>query len=175
MTETVSHIAARKVNNKKSGIAESGPFKALPKVSVSSDKEHRLIIKAPKLFDKPILTNDIVEIESYKKFYWKGRFDNVINSGGVKIHPEEVEKKLQKIITQRFFISAIPDDALGEKAVLFVELPFSEKLISDLSEAIDNLKTLSKYEKPKKIYLVEKFEETSNGKISRERTISGQK
>jgi O-succinylbenzoic acid--CoA ligase len=174
MTETISHVAARKVNNRKSGKVETGPFKVLPKISVSADENNRLIIKAPQLTDKPLLTNDVVEIESYKKFYWKGRYDNVINSGGVKIHPEEVERKLQKLITQRFFLSGMPDDALGEKVVLFVELPFSEKTISDLKEAVDNLKTLSKYEKPKKIYLVEKFEETSNGKVNRERTISAQ-
>jgi O-succinylbenzoic acid--CoA ligase len=174
MTETVSHFAARKVNNRKSGKVESGPFKALPKISVSADENHRLIIKAPQLLDKPLLTNDVVEIESYKKFYWKGRYDNVINTGGIKVHPEEVEKKLQKLITQRFFLSGMPDDALGEKIVLFVELSFSEKTISDLKEAIDNLKSLSKYEKPKKIYLVEKFEETPNGKVNRERTISAQ-
>lgn len=174
MTETVSHIAARKVNNRKSGKTASGPFKALPKISVSSDENNRLIIKAPKLLDAPILTNDVVKIESYKKFYWKGRYDNVINSGGVKIHPEEVEKKLQKLITQRFFLSAMPDDALGEKVVLFVEMSFSEKTISDLTEAIDKLKGLSKFEKPKKIYLVEKFEETPNGKVNRERTVSAQ-
>lgn len=174
MTETVSHIAARKVNNRKSGKTETGPFKALPKISVSADSENRLIIKAPQLLDKPILTNDVVEIESYKKFYWKGRYDNVINSGGVKIHPEEVERKLQKIITQRFFLSGMPDDALGERVVLFVELPFSEKTISDLKDAIDNLKSLSKYEKPKKIYFVEKFEETPNGKVNRKRTVSAQ-
>ena len=172
MTETISHIATRKVNNRKNNIADGKPFKTLPNVSVSADEKNRLIIKAPKILDKPLLTNDIVEIETYKKFYWKGRADHVINSGGIKIHPEEVEKKLQKLITQRFFLSAMPDDALGEKVVLFVELPFSEKTISDLREAIDNLGTLDKYEKPKKIYLVEKFEETPNGKVNRKRTVS---
>ena len=172
MTETVSHIAARKVNNFKKDSDKDKPFKTLPNVSVAADENNRLIIKAPKLLDEPILTNDIVEIETYKKFYWKGRADNVINSGGVKIHSEEVEKKLQKLITQRFFLSAMPDDSLGEKVVLFVELPFSEKTISDLEEAIDNLETLDKYEKPKKIYLVEKFEETPNGKVNRKRTVS---
>jgi len=172
MTETISHFAARKVNNRKSNKTEPKPFKTLPNISVAADAQNRLIIKAPKLLDEPLLTNDIVEIETYKKFYWKGRADNVINSGGVKIHPEEVEKKLQKLITQRFFLSAMPDDALGEKVVLFVELPFSEKTISDLSEAIDQMEELTKYEKPKKIYLVEKFEETPNGKVNRKRTVS---
>ncbi|RRO12284.1 AMP-binding protein [Flavobacteriaceae bacterium 14752] len=174
MTETVSHIAARKVNNRKSNKTEPKPFKTLPNISVAADENNRLIIKAPKLLDEPLLTHDIVEIETYKKFYWKGRADNVINSGGIKIHPEEVEKKLQKLITQRFFISAIPDDALGEKVVLFVELPFSEKTISDLNEAIHNMDELTKYEKPKKIYLVEKFEQTPSGKVNRKLTVSAE-
>ncbi len=172
MTETISHIASRKVNNFKSDPYKERPFKVLPKVSVSSDQHNRLIIKAPKLIDEPIVTKDIVEIETYKKFYWKGRADNVINTGGVKIHPEIVEKKLQTLITQRFFLSGLPDDALGEKVVLFIELPFSEKTISNIQEAIDNLDSLDKYEKPKKIYLVERFEETPNGKVNRSRTVS---
>ncbi len=172
MTETVSHIATRKVNNRKKENNQNKPFKTLPHVSVSVNEENRLIIKAPKILDKPLLTNDIVEIETYKKFYWKGRADNVINSGGIKIHSEEVEKKLQKLITQRFFLSAMPDDALGEKVVLFVELPFSEQTINDLNKAIDGMEELTKYEKPKKIYLVEKFEETPNGKVNRKRTVS---
>lgn len=174
MTETISHIATRKVNNFKNEQDKNRPFKVLPNISVSSDERGHLVIKALKLVDRPITTKDIVEIETYKKFYWKGRADNVINSGGVKIHPEIVEKKLQKLITQRFFLSGLPDDALGEKVVLFVELPFSEKTISDIREAIDNLDSLEKYEKPKKIYLVEKFEQTPNGKVNRSLTVSAQ-
>jgi len=174
MTETVSHIATRKVNNRKSGNTDNKPFKTLPHVTVSADENNRLIIKAPKILKETLITNDIVEVETYKKFYWKGRYDNVINSGGVKIHPEEVEKKLQKLITSRFFLSSIEDDALGDKMVLFVELPFSEKLQSDLKEAMNNLKDLGKYERPKKIYFVEKFEETESGKVSRARTVKAQ-
>ena len=174
MTETISHIAMRKVNNRKSGNTDSKPFKALPNVTVSADENNRLIIKAPKILKDTLTTNDIVEIETFKKFHWKGRYDNVINTGGVKIHPEEVEKKLQKLITSRFFLSSEEDDALGDKVVLFVELPFSEKLLSDLDEAISNFEELSKFERPKKIYFVEKFEETESGKVNRNRTIKAQ-
>ncbi len=174
MTETISHIATRKVNNRKSGSTESKAFKTLPHVTVSADENNRLIIKAPKILNETLVTNDIVEIETYKKFHWKGRYDNVINSGGVKIHPEEVEKKLQQLITSRFFISSIEDDALGDKVVLFVELPYSEELQSDLKHAIDTLPGLKKFEKPKHIYMVEKFEETESGKLNRNRTVKAQ-
>jgi O-succinylbenzoic acid--CoA ligase len=36
------------------------------------------------------------------------------------------------------------------------------------------MKELGKFERPKKIYFVEKFEETETGKINRNRTVSAQ-
>lgn len=170
MTETCSHIAAKRINPKKKK-KQLRPFKLMPNVTISQDDRDCLIIKAPNIADGEIVTNDVVEIVTYKKFHWKGRYDNVINSGGVKLYPEEIEKKLNKILDHRFFISSMPDDSLGEKLVLFVEDDFSEETLEQLKSKISNLETLGKYEKPKKIYLVEKFEETPNGKIHRENTF----
>ena len=171
MTETISHVAARKLNSKHEQ-SEMRPFKALPNITFSQDERECLTIKAPKIVDEEeLVTNDIVELLTYKKFYWKGRIDNVINSGGVKIYPEVVERKLQKTITHRFFIAGIPDDALGEKVVLFVEAPDDRKFLSNLKYAINKIKDFDKYEKPKKVYLIEKFEETDSGKIHRNKTL----
>ena len=172
MTETLTHVATRRLNPKK-GIQEGlKPFKALPKVSFDITDEKCLIIKAPNVLDKPLQTNDFVDLITYKKFYWKGRKDNIINSGGVKIYPEEVEKKLDSVHSQRFFVSSIYDEALGEKLVLIVESSYAEKKIEKLFDQIDQLENLEKFEKPKKIYMIEKFEETASGKVSRKKTIS---
>lgn len=170
MTETVSHIAAKRVNSKK-GKKLFAPFKVFPNVTISQDERNCLVINAPKITENTIVTNDIVELLTYKKFIWKGRIDNVINSGGIKIHPEEVEKKLQKIILSRFFITSLPDVALGDRLVLFVEAAFSEEALDDLKQRISDLETLIKFEIPKKIYFVEKFEETHTGKINRNNTL----
>ncbi|MGY5847496.1 AMP-binding protein [Salegentibacter sp. HM20] len=170
MTETVTHIAAKRLNPSKKR-KKPRPFKVLPNINISQDERGCLVIKAPKLADEPVVTNDVVEILTYKKFLWKGRIDNVINSGGVKLHPEEIEKKLERIIDYRLFIASIPDDSLGDKLVLFVECEFSEEELAKIQNDISNLKTLEKYEIPKKIYLIEKFEETPNGKIHRENTL----
>ena len=143
----------------------------MPNINISKDERGCLVIKAPNLSDEVIVTNDVVEILTYKKFNWKGRIDNVINSGGVKLHPEEIEKKLGKIIDFRFFITSIPDDSLGDKLVLFIETAFCEEKLSQMEEKIKDLKSLEKFEHPKKIYFVEKFEETSSGKIHRENTL----
>ncbi|HET7361915.1 MAG TPA: O-succinylbenzoic acid--CoA ligase, partial [Salinimicrobium sp.] len=106
-----------------------------------------------------------------KEFIWKGRIDNVINSGGVKLYPEQIESKLEAIIAQRFFITSLPDDALGEKLILMVESDFSETALENLEGEIRNFGLLGKYEVPRKIYFIEKFEETPNGKIHRGNTM----
>lgn len=170
MTETVSHIAAKRLNPEKKK-NKPLPFKVLPDIHISTDERGCLVIKAHKIAADTIVTNDIVEILTYKKFLWKGRFDNVINSGGIKLFPEQIEWKLNKVIFRRFFVTGLPDDSLGEKLVLFVEADFSEELLEELEAEIKALKSLEKYERPKKIYLVQKFEETPNGKIHRENTV----
>jgi o-succinylbenzoate---CoA ligase len=170
MTETVSHIAARHVNSMKDQ-DDPLPFTALPNVNVSTDDRGCLVIEAPQLTDEVLVTNDVVELLSEKNFIWKGRIDNVINSGGVKLHPEEIEAKLAPIIAHRFFITSLPDSALGEKLVLMVESEFSETALHNLEKEIRNCRKLGKFEVPKKIYFVEKFEETPNGKIHRANTL----
>ena len=138
MTETVSHIAAKRLNSKKKK-KRPIPFKVLPNVTISQDERGCLVIKAPKIALETIVTNDMVEILTYKKFIWKGRIDNVINSGGIKLYPEEIEKKLSKVMDRRFFVTGLPDDALGEKLVLFVETGFSEELLAKLQKRWNHL------------------------------------
>lgn len=169
MTETVSHIAARRINPKKK--KETSYFKALPNITLSIDDRKCLLINAPELKQDTISTNDVVELKSYKKFIWKGRYDNVINSGGVKLFPEEIETKLQLLISPRFFISAIPDDALGDRLVLIIEQEFDKTRYEFIKEGIHTIKTLSKYEIPKEIYFTPQFIETETGKLQRAKTL----
>ncbi len=171
MTETVSHIAARRINPKKKGQDDPVPFTTLPNVKIDVDDRSCLVIDAPQLTDETLVTNDVVELVSEKSFIWKGRIDNIINSGGVKLHPEEIEAKLAPIIAHRFFITSLPDAALGEKLVLMVESEFSEVALHNLEREIKACRKLGKFEVPKKIYFVEKFEETPNGKIHRANTL----
>ena len=171
MTETVSHIAARRINPKKKDKKETSFFKALPNITLSIDDRNCLLIKAPQLNEETIITNDVVELKTYKKFIWKGRYDNVINSGGVKLFPEEIEVKLQLLIGHRFFISSIPDDTLGDKVVLVIERDYDEVSSLTLQEGIQNLKTLNKYEIPKEIYFLPQFIGTDNGKVQRAKTL----
>ena len=157
MTETITHIAAKKVGEK--------AFTVLPHVTITYDDRNCLVIHAPKIIaEDTVITNDLVELINENQFLFLGRIDNVINSGGVKIMPEQVEKKLDGKIDRRFFIASKEDTELGEKVVLVVEGDSFEigKVIFD---------GLDKYERPKEIVFVPNFKETENGKVLRKESL----
>lgn len=156
MTETITHIAAKKIEDK--------AFSVLPDVKISQDARECLVINAPRISDELIITNDLVELVSENQFLLLGRIDNVINSGGIKLIPEQIEAKLSGEILERFFTIGIPDETLGEKLILVVE---GETATFD-SAILD---VLDKYEKPKEIRFVPKFKETESGKVLRKETL----
>ncbi len=162
MTETITHIAIKDLKKK------DNCFKILPNVQISIDNRNCLIIDAPKVAKYKITTNDVVKLVSATEFKWLGRFDNIINSGGIKLFPEQLEKKLATIINTRFFVIGIPDDKLGEKLILLVE---TDKKENQLFSKIKELKILTKFEIPKKMYTISKFTETPTGKIKRKATL----
>lgn len=163
MTETISHIAVRKLNNF-TGDESEKYFETLPGVTVSMDDRGCLVIEAPNLTDEKLVTNDMVEVYSDTSFDWLGRYDNVINSGGIKLYPEQIEEKLQTKIEGEFFVTSQPDDILGERLVLLVE---GEEGSIDPSI----FEVLDKYEVPKETFYVPKFAETLSGKIHRQKTL----
>ena len=180
MTETITHIAVKSLNNffacDSELVAErsrSAHYKLLPNIKISTDKRGCLVINAPKIADEVVITNDLVELISETEFKWLGRFDSVINSGGIKLIPEQIEEKLASIIMQRFFVAGIDDAILGEKLILVVESATSIK--SSLEAAIrfkmQQLSQLSKYEIPKQIYFLDQFIETETNKINRSKTV----
>lgn len=166
MTETVTHIAVKKLNCH-SEINEESYYKTLPNISISKDLRGCLVIDAPKISEDTVVTNDLVQLISAFQFEWLGRYDTVINSGGVKLVPEQIEQKISKIIHQRFFVCGLSDTVLGEKLVLIIEGSKENRVLND----INNLKSLSKFEKPKEIFFISKFIETETKKINRVKTI----
>ena len=200
MTETVTHIAIKKLNNFSNVIASktkqsqfnispnnkipsqaendvksryaelvsASHYKRLPNIKISVDNRGCLVINAPKICDGIVITNDIIELISETEFKWLGRFDTVINSGGIKLIPEQIEEKLSAIIPQRFFVAGIPDTILGEKLVLIVE----GNINANLKQKVKQLSVLSKFEQPKEIFFLSTFIETPTQKINRIETIN---
>ena len=161
MTETITHIALRKVNGK----GASQWFKPMPGVEVLSTEDGCLQIDAQHLGVYSLKTNDLVEL-SKDGFRILGRKDNVVISGGIKLYPEQIEKKLEGVINEKFFFTGISEDKFGEKLVLVIEqkneLKFNE---NKLWELIKN--NLAGYEIPKEIVFVKEIKTTTIGKIIR--------
>lgn len=156
MTETVSHIAAKRVGK--------SVFTLLPNVTITKDERNCLVIDAPDISNEKIVTNDLVELISDTEFVFLGRLDNVINSGGIKLIPEQIEAKLAELIPHRYFVTSKADSDLGEKLILVIEGE-EYKLPDDIFIGLD------KYEKPKEIIFINKFKETGNGKIIRKDSL----
>lgn len=158
MTETCSHVALRHIVN------GGDIYESLSGFTFSVDNRKCLIISAPDFSFNTIITNDIVELFDSTHFKWIGRWDNVINSGGIKIYPEEIEKTLSEIIVDPFYITATPDDKWGEVVTLYVE---NQQINIHELETNIKQKLTNHFYYPKKIITVGKFNRTSTGKIIR--------
>jgi O-succinylbenzoic acid--CoA ligase len=167
MTETITHIAVKKLNNLPGTLSF---YQTLPNVNICIDERNCLIINAPFVAEETIVTNDVVQLISENEFEWLGRFDNVINSGGVKLHPEIIENKLIDTIESRFFVIGEPDEKLGERLVLVIEDVSIDS--NELLSRIRRVPNISKYEVPKEVYKTNQFIETETKKIQRFKTLS---
>lgn len=169
MTETLSHIALQQI----AGTSKAECFTTLPGVKISIDERECLVIETPYLENK-VITNDSVELLSATTFRWLGRWDNVINSGGVKFFPEKLEQKVSLVfqsidIKNEFFIFGLPDEALGNKVVLIIESVESinkQVILNKLKEH------LTAYELPKEIISIPHFIRTETGKVKRQETAN---
>lgn len=165
MTETASHIALRKVGE------EDIPFATLTGITVGISEEGCLVVNMPDGLQ--LTTNDIAVVDSPNEFRILGRADNCVISGGIKIMPEELERKLGPFIAFDYCISSVPDKKWGEKLVLVVETPEDAIDYDLLKEAVGV--RLRQYRKildlgvksPKDVFCLQAFPRTSNGKIDR--------
>ena len=165
MTETLSHIALRRLN----GPEASEWYTPFEGVTLSQTDEGRLVIDAPAVHDGPLVTNDIVEFVSPSlwrgkgggPFRIKGRKDNVICSGGIKIQIEEVEKLLKPQLSAPFMISKRPDEKFGEQVVLLTE-SMDMDLIRDVCQRV-----LPKYWQPRSFLHIDSLPMTETGKPAR--------
>jgi O-succinylbenzoic acid--CoA ligase len=170
MTETISHVALRDINEAQ----RTGYFKLLPGISMQTDERGCLVLNVPYLKEK-LITNDIVEFIDDTSFNWLGRADNVINSGGVKVIPEKLEKDIAPIfkclnINSKFFIAGIPDHLWGNKVILVIEdgdpNPYK---IDSLKELL--IQSLPAVERPKEMWISPSLVYTENGKINRRKSL----
>lgn len=158
MTETLSHIALRRLN----GASASEHYYPFSSVTLSLSSENTLVIEAPLVCDEVLQTNDIAHIYPDGSFTILGRKDNVINSGGIKIQAEEIEKLLRPYIPVPFVITSVPDHRLGQAVALLMEGQLDRR---ELETSLQ--KILEPYYRPRYILSTDCIPQTENGKVSR--------
>ena len=158
MSETLSHIALKQIYP----VSESF-FTAFENVDISTDEKGCLKIFAPHLNTEVLQTNDLVEIKNNNQFRFLGRIDNVINSGGAKIFPEQLEALVKKEIPNEAVFIGREDESLGQKLILVIEGQKSKEIIDEISK----IPFEKSYHRPKEIIFTEKIPRTPNGKVNR--------
>ncbi len=166
MTETVSHVALRRLN----GDAPQEDYQVLPGVEFGIDVRDCLHLRGAVTNVELVQTNDLVEITSPNSFHWLGRADSVINSGGVKISLDKIDKVVGGILQEmevatEYFCWHEPDEKLGQKLVLFLEGEGAVLNTKILLEKISD--RVKRYETPKAVYFAKEFERTPTAKIDK--------
>lgn len=162
MTETATHVAL-----KKSGYRGEDYYKAINGVSFDKIKGC-LVISYPKIQEKPITTNDLVELIDPLTFKWIGRVDFVINTGGFKVSPEQLETKLARLLNCACMVTGITDLEFGEKIGLILKRSIPKEAVYKKFFK----KKLHPFEIPKSYVCIDEFSQTSNGKLDRVKTAS---
>jgi O-succinylbenzoic acid--CoA ligase len=168
MTETLTHFALRQL----SPINEDS-FTALDEVILGQDDRGCLTIASPVTENNVLSTNDQVELISQISFKWLGRIDYVINSGGLKIQIEDLERKIEHAfldleLDYRFLIGSTADEKLGEKIVLIIECETEIEHLSNMNWT----PYFDQFQKPKEIIYLKRFIETPTGKINRQEILN---
>lgn len=160
MSETLSHIALKEIYPNREDC-----FTVFEGIGIDLDERGCLKINAPQLNPEVLFTNDLVELRNEKQFRFLGRTDHIINSGGAKIFPEQLEALVrQKIPAEVLFVGA-DDEVLGQKLVLVIEgFYFSE---DEIREKLKTVPFEKSFHQPKEIIFVKEIPRTPNGKVNR--------
>jgi O-succinylbenzoic acid--CoA ligase len=175
MTETVSHIALRRLN----GPQASEYFTPLDGVEISLNPQGCLVVQSVLTGNRTLVTHDRVELRPDGSFRWLGRIDNVINTGGFKVQVETVESALAKLLPaypqlagRRFFIGPLADPQFDQAVVAVIEgLPVAPEILAEIRARL-RAGWLHDYEVPRYFYFQPRLLETPTGKIDRRANLA---
>lgn len=115
--------------------------------------------------DRRVIPGDFGRIEADGSLTLLGRGSTVINTGGEKVHPEEVENLIKSLPGVRdVVVRGFPDERLGAIVGALVHLEPSAELSED---AIHDLvrQHLAGYKAPRRVHFVAEIPRHANGKL----------
>lgn len=178
MTETAAMVAALTPAEFLNG--HSGVGRPLPHAHFAIDgSEQRLTIRASSLCHgywpaqrgfsrEPFLTADRASIDAEGYLHIHGRLDLLINSGGEKIDPEEVERALLGTrLVRDAAVVGVPDAEWGERVEGAVVFSTDAATIGQVQAEV--ARRLAPYQRPKHLVALREIPRTAIGKVDRER------
>ncbi|MBA3508394.1 MAG: AMP-binding protein, partial [Betaproteobacteria bacterium] len=162
-------------------IAHRAEEDATPSDYVATGEVGQLIVRGPqvmygywnnpsesakKLRDGWLFTGDLMSKDDHGFFYFHGRVDDMIVSGGENIYPREVEEILYRCPgVQEAAVVGMPDAKWGSVVTAFI-VPRAPGLtaaaVNDFCRASDDL---AQYKRPRKIVFVESLPTNPSGKV----------
>lgn len=158
-TETLTHFAIKQIHP-----LQEENYTVLPGFKVE-ERDGVLCVSHPVICEKGVFMDDLIELKGANQFKWVGRKTNMIKSGGIKLFPELIERKISNYFNQKFVILGMPDDKFGEIVVLCIEGKKDEDILLKIS------KVLERYELPKKIIEINCLPLTESGKVKRKELV----
>jgi len=166
MSESYTHFALKKI----SGPNADESFRLLDGINISLDSRGCLVVEIPGISAGPVVTNDLVEIREDKMlFNWLGRYDNVINTGGIKVIPEVLEQRITSLLGTSCLLLSRPHEKLGQKMILMVEWTGGEAPVFQWKEIL--IQNLASHELPKEFITVPEIPRNASFKPDRRAAI----
>ena len=158
-TETASHFAGRILNH------NTAEYTLTAGSTLNTNESGEIQISNPATGGRRITLHDKIHQTSDTTFIWLERTNLLVNSGGVKIPIEPLEKEIAQLLNwplTSFYIAGQPHPILGEELTLF-----TTHSINDMQLIIATLDQLPKLHQPKKILFISEITISDNGKIVR--------
>ena len=158
-TETASHFAGRILNH------NTAEYTLTAGSTLNTNESGEIQISNPATIGRRITLHDKIHQTSDTTFVWLERTNLLVNSGGVKIPIEPLEKEIAQLLNwplMSFYIAGQPHPILGEELTLF-----TTHSINDMQRITDSLDQLPKLHQPKKILFISEITISNNGKIVR--------
>ncbi len=122
-------------------------------------------------------TGDLARADDDGDLWVSGRVDDMINSGGENIYPDEIENALSSCpVVDEVIVVGLPDDKWGHAVTAFVVLPPTaapDRALAEVEEFLRTRSGLPALKRPKRVVVVDRIPKSAVGKVLRRELVHG--
>lgn len=122
-------------------------------------------------------TGDLATVDDDGDLWVSGRVDDMINSGGENIYPDEIENALSRCpAVDEVIVAGLPDDKWGHAVTAFVVPPRGadpDRVLAEVGDFVRGKSGLPSLKRPKRVVVVEQIPKSAVGKVLRRELVQG--